>query len=107
MPSFCWPLALGPKPAMRRPFTGQRNVGVVPSAALACVLAGGAGSAGVTTFTVCTSSLLACLPGAFGAGAAAGLPDADGAPGMTMRSPILIRALGARLLALRMSMSGL
>src|SRR5262249_53164325 len=29
MPSFCWPLPLGPKCSMMRPRTGQRNEGVL------------------------------------------------------------------------------
>src|SRR5215510_2624915 len=113
MPSFCCPFGLGPKPAMTRPFTGQRKLGV-PSLALGAAGAG-VSSLGVTTAACCDGS-------AFGAGvalagvalgpalavdgvdsgwAALGALLAAGAlllavalpPGMTMRSPIFSVAL--------------
>src|ERR1043165_447708 len=61
MPSFCWPFGLGPKPAMTRPFTGQRNVGV----ASALIGVGG----GVSSLRVTTAACSDCS-GCFGAGVA-------------------------------------
>src|SRR5262245_27490536 len=123
MPSFCCPFGLGPKPAMTRPFTGQRKLGV-PSLDLATTGVG-VSSLGVTTAACCEPSTLgagvalagvalgaalavdgaangcAALGAALPAGgllAAVALP-----PGMTMRSPIFSVAVGSMLLALASS----
>src|SRR5262245_3230761 len=75
MPSFCWPLGLGPNAWMTRPFTGQRNDGV--AAVTSCLTLGGSGfcTAGVTTFTAVGGDAGTAATGAAatlcGAGAAA------------------------------------
>ena len=123
MPSFCCPFGLGPKPAMTRPFTGQRKLGV-PSLDLATTGVG-VSSLGVTTAACCEVSgfggdgvalagvaLGAAALAADGAasgcaalGAALAVPLAAIAlpPGMTMRSPIFSVAVGSMLLALASS----
>src|SRR5262245_5274044 len=126
MPSFCCPFGLGPKPAMTRPLTGQRKLGVPSDLATTGV---GISSLGVTTAACCEDSGLGAgvaLAGvALGVaalafdGAASGwavlgtVLDAElGAllpavallpPGMTMRSPIFSVAVGSMLLALARS----
>src|SRR5215467_14884919 len=125
MPSFCCPLDLGPKPAITRPFTGQRKLGDPSDLATAGV---GASSLGVTTAACCEGSAFGAgvaLAGvALGAaalavdGVASGwavlavaldavlgalLPAVALPPGMTMRSPIFSVAVGSMLLALARS----
>src|SRR5262245_319530 len=114
MPSFCWPLVVGPKPAMTRPFAGQRNFGSapVPSADFTPSVAGG-GSTGVTMLAVCAGGSgsfggAAVVATGFGCAAAvgAGLGVTLGfaaetcAPGITRRSPILSGDVSCMLLAL-------
>src|SRR3984893_11845559 len=94
MPSFCWPLGLGPNPAMIRPRTGQRNPGVASAAGLGAASTTGV-SLGVTMLALCvgaaeaTATLL--VTGLMGAAAcsSSGLALVTRVPGMTMRSPIL------------------
>src|SRR5262245_55656629 len=121
MPSFCCPFGLGPKPAMTRPLTGQRKLGVPSDLATTGV---GVSSLGVTTAACCEDSGLGAgvaLAGvALGAaalafdGAASGwaalgavlgalLPAVALPPGMTMRSPIFSVAVGSMLFALARS----
>src|SRR5262249_62336655 len=111
MPSFCWPLGLGPKPAITRPLTGQRNNGVASVGLTAAVTGVGNSRVGVTTDACCTGgSVVICLGagGAFGVWVASGWPALPTVfdvrvPGMAMRSPILSVACGSMLLALAIS----
>src|SRR5262245_58685523 len=109
MPSFCWPMVVGPYPAMTRPFAGQRNFGTapVPSANFAASLSNG--SVGAMTFAFCTGSAsfgAADATGFAGAAAAGALAFTAGAcaPRMVRRSPTLSVAVGWMLLALAISL---
>src|SRR6478672_10258168 len=104
MPSFCCPLGFGPKPAMMRPLTGQRNEG--PASADLAGAAAGDSVGGLTTNVCCGCSLvlLACCFGTgatFGGGPARVLGCAFDAvargatPGMIKRSPSLRGAVGS------------
>src|SRR5580704_17831059 len=95
MPSFCWPFGLGPNPAMIRPRTGQRKPGVAYTAAFAAVSVPGASAAGITKLALCVGALLGTTLVLLGFDAAAdwstsGLALLMRAPGMTIRSPMLI-----------------
>src|SRR5262249_41135273 len=63
MPSLLWPLVFGPKPAMMRPFAGQRNERLLLPARTELVAAGV--SLGVATRALSVGSALAST-GAFG-----------------------------------------
>src|SRR5262249_54834007 len=73
MPSLVWPLVRGPKPAMMRPFAGQRNERLLLPARTELV-AGGA-SVGVATLAVSGAALAITGPAlvcAFGSAAVFG-----------------------------------
>src|SRR5713226_40220 len=111
MPSFCWPLVVGPKAVITRPLAGQRNFGSepVPSAVLLGSFAAGVSATGVKTLALGEGS--PCGEGAGVASATAGMSLALAAdvrtPGMTRRSPTLRRALSGILLALASALTGL
>src|SRR6478672_9571244 len=122
MPSFCRPLDFGPKPAMTRPRTGQRNPATAPagSAALTAVSWTGGAAAGVATralrgdsvvatFWVLGRAAVAAGASARGAGGAAGAAAVAGprAPGTTMRSPTFTRVFGEMLFAFASIITGL
>src|SRR5262245_53607708 len=121
MPSLVWPLVRGPKPAMMRPFAGQRNdspelpartgllvagasvavVGVeMATVSVGCWLAGGA--------LGCSCILAASLGSAFAFGALSAFASfgssffaerATRLAGMLMRSPMLTLVCGEMLLS--------
>src|SRR5262249_44010712 len=110
MPSFCWPLGLGPKPAMTRPLTGHRKPGVASE--VFAVEVGDVSPLGETTEACSDCSGCFAGGGAFGVGDASGWPIlvallagvlAVRTPGMTRRSPIFSVACGSILLAFAMS----
>src|SRR6202035_4288318 len=108
MPSFCWPFGLGPNAAMIRPRTGQRKPGVASTAAFAAVLVLGVSTVGVTMLALSAGAVAATtlLPGSLSGAAAcspSGLAAPTRAPGMTIRSPMLILLKGRILLALAIS----
>src|ERR1700737_3835894 len=112
MPSFCWPLVVGPKAVITRPLAGQRNFGSgpVPAAVLVASFAVGVSTTGVKTLALGVDSAL-CREGtgAVCARSGAGLDLAADVrtPGMTRRSPTLRRAVTGILLALARSTTGL
>src|SRR5579872_4455005 len=115
MPSFCKPFGFGPKLAMTRPRTGQRNDGRLPagSAAFAAV-GGGSGAACVAIRALWGDSADAIelsprIGPATGtdAGAADCWADATAAPGITIRSPTLTIRSGAILFALAITSTDL
>jgi hypothetical protein len=58
MPSFCWPLVRGPKPAITRPLAGHRK-DVAAFAARAGLSGVGVADAGVTTLALSVAGMLA------------------------------------------------
>src|SRR5216683_72359 len=97
MPSFCWPLGLGPKPVITRPLAGQRNLGRAPSAAFTASFGPGASATGVTMLAVCTGSGSAAAGFACATGVALTALDLAAVtrtPGITRRSPTLSLAVG-------------
>src|SRR3981189_3046381 len=70
MPSFCWPLGVGPEAAITRPLAGQRNFGSEPvaSADFVASFAAGTSAAVATKLTVCTGSGLLGRAGGRGLG---------------------------------------
>src|SRR4051812_728795 len=109
MPSFCWPFDLGPKPAMMRPFAGQRKLGAASVGLTEAAVGAGVSLAGATAAARWLAS------DGFGAGAVFALGAAGGCaglgafcsaalnrrrPGMMMRSPTLSVVCGSMLLAL-------
>src|ERR1700704_5716322 len=90
MPSFCWPLALGPNSSMTRPRTGQRNAGAASATGLLEPESAGPSGAGVMTFALLPvfapvpeprpedDAATCCLAGASGFGATA---DGEGTAG--------------------------
>ena len=116
MPSFCTPLGEVPKPAITRPFAGQRNVGSAPvaSAVFAASLGEVSAAVGVTiaalwagslatSFEAAGTAALACATDTLTFGAAAEVRT----PGIERRSPILSGTVGRMLLALAISPIGL
>ena len=115
MPSFCWPLGLAPKPAMTRPRTGQRNVGIAAVTSrlglfrrrivrrrrtmVRAVLAGRSGG----HLLLSRGAGFCCW--ATGAGGVAAAACGARTPGMTMRSPTFTMVWGGMLLALAISAS--
>src|SRR6478672_2760990 len=89
MPSFCWPLVIGPKLAITRPFAGQRNFGSdpVPSAVFSGSLAAGVSATGVNMLA------LGVISGSFATGIRAPLASATtiGAWLAEVRAPGMIR----------------
>ena len=119
MPSFCWPLGFGPKPAITRPFAGQRNFGSAPVRfrRLRRILGAGVvrrrrddgwrSAAGSGSFGAAADGRR-LAPDATAAGGALGLRSrAPRTPGITRRSPTLSVAVGWMLLALAISATGL
>src|ERR1700737_3046220 len=114
MPSFCWPLVVGPKAVITRPLAGQRNFGSepVPSAVLIASFAAGVSATGVKTLALGVGSAL-CGGGADGGVASATTGESLGlaadvrTPGMTRRSPTLRCAVIGILLALASAPTGL
>src|SRR5215470_7160451 len=90
MPSFCWPLVVGPKPAITRPLAGQRNFGSapVPSADLTASLAADASATGVNTLALTAGS------GSLGAGAGAGTEEAAAGAAAVLAGAAAGEALG-------------
>ena len=59
MPSFCWPFGFGPKPAMTRPRTGQRKLGIARGdVGLGLRAARAPAPAGVTTCALAVAGAL-------------------------------------------------
>src|SRR5215831_15031890 len=107
MPSFCWPLVVGPKAMITRPLAGQRNFGSPPAASdmLLASLAAGVSGTGVKTLALgagscCGGAAKAEVASATTAGAGLVLAAEVRTPGMISRSPILSRAFTEMLLDL-------
>src|SRR5262249_37980942 len=115
MPSFCWPLVVGPKLAITRPFAGQRNFGNAPEPSADFPASAGASTTGVTTLALAAGSASCATAGAAAGpwaavgltGVALGLGAETRAPGMIRRSPTLSLAVACMLLALVISLTGL
>src|SRR5208282_5507547 len=107
----------GPKPAMIRPRTGQRNDGSAPAgSAVFTALSSPLGATGAASRALWGDSAVARFgPAAAAAGASArGATGAGGVgaadtrtSGMTMRSPIFTMVSGGMLLALASARTGL
>src|SRR5262245_58511735 len=112
MPSFCTPFGDVPKPAITRPFAGQRNVGSAPVPSTVFVEAdAGSNVDVVATLALCVSPAPSAVDdGAFAcavATAGVGLAFDVRTPGMVRRSPILSGVVGRMLLAFAISPTGL